>query len=167
MGLASLHVQQSFVCRGVWTPPSEPDSFQGRPNSRRPTMGPGHGPRWGADKVQFDPFATSSRITVALSEMRERRQLHGAIITINLLSYFVSNGELVDGSPLWRILEWEFSRRHDLPWWMVVDRQHRIPSIYSPLTRWRQAFLLQENGISVVEETVRRAPVIKRLRMEG
>ena len=84
-----------------------------------------------------------------------------------MLSYFVINGELMDYSPLWRVLEWEFSRRYDLPWWTVVDRQRRIPSIYSPITRWRQRFLLHKNGISVVENVVRGAAVIKRLTMEG
>ena len=117
--------------------------------------------------MHIDPFATSQKVTVALSEMRDNRDLHGAIITINMLSYFVIDRELLDDSPLWRILEWEFSRRNDLPWWMVMDRQHRIPGIYSPLTRWRQKFFLNENGISVVEEAVSRVPVIKRLKMEG
>lgn len=117
--------------------------------------------------MQFDPFATSQKITVALSEMRDDRDLHGAIITISTLSYFVINLQLNDYSPLWRILEWEFSRRYDLPWWTVVDRQHRIPSIYSPFTRWKQKFFLHENNISVMEDVVRRAPVIKRLTMEG
>lgn len=117
--------------------------------------------------MDFDPLATSQKITVALSEMRDRRQLDGAIIAINILSYFVSDRVPIEDSPLWRILEWEFSRRYDLPWWMVVDRQHRIPSIYSPLTRWRQEFFLRENGINVVEEIVRAGHFIKRLKMEG
>ena len=117
--------------------------------------------------MHIDPFATSQKITVALSEIRDRRQLHGAIITIDVLKYFVIDREILDDSPMWRILEWEFSRRYDLPWWIVVDRQHRIPSTYSPLTRWRQEFFLNENGISVVEGTVRGVAVINRLNMEG
>ena len=66
-------------------------------------------------------------------------------------------------SDIVRLLEYDFSRRYDLPWWRVVDQNGELPKAYSPVTHFKQARLLQMDGTIMANNRVTHARFLRQV----
>ena len=105
----------------------------------------------------MDNYTATARIAGALTKAANE----GNDVLIEIGTIAVQLG--IPRSDTVRLLEYNFSRRYDLPWWRVVDQNGELPKAYNPVTRFKQVRLLQMDGTGMGNNRVTHARFLRRL----